>query len=256
MNLNGKVAIITGAAAGLGQATVLEAAKSGAKIVAVDIDTDGLAETVRMAGTQAEIEPVTADLANESDIERVVAATESRFGRLDILINCAAVLPRAGTRVDRFPTDEWQRGLDINLSGSFYCVKHATPLLEKSGGGVIILVASGAGILGGSSSVPYAASKGGVHGIALCVKEQINPLGIRIHVALPPNMNTRMRVGAVGEMAALRGESREEAEREEYAINESPERSGKFLIGLATEEGGKRFSDQVLVTVGHWDSGD
>ena len=98
----------------------------------------------------------------------------------------------------------------------------------------------------------YAAGKGGVHGIALCVRAQLEPLNIRIHVALPADMNTRMRVGAIGEQAALRGESREQAEREEYARLPGPERSAEFLAGLATEEGAELMGEQLLISVGEW----
>ena len=254
MSLEDKVAIVTGAAAGLGRATALEFARQGARVVAVDVDGDGVAETARtVAEAGREIEVVTADQAVEGDVERVIAAAEQRFGRMDILVNCAAILLRAGTRVDAFPTEAWQRAIDVNLTGTFFCVKHATPLLEKSGGGVMILLASGAGIKRGSSSVAYAASKGGVHGIALCVRAQLEPLNIRIHVALPADMmNTRMRVGAIGEQAALRGESREQAEREEYARLPGPERSAEFLAGLATEEGAELMGEQLLISVGEW----
>ena len=253
MSLEDKVTIVTGAAAGLGRATALEFARHGASVVAVDVDGDGLAETARAAAEAGrEIKAVTADLAVEGDVERVMAAAEQRYSRLDILVNCAAVLLRPGTRVDAFPTEAWQKVIDVNLTGTFFCVKHATPLLEKSGGGVMILLASGAGIRGGSSSVAYAASKGGVHGIGLCVCAQLKPLNIRVHVAIPDNMNTHMFVGVLGELAALRGESREQTEREARARLPGPERSAQFLAGLATAEGAELMGEQLLIHVDEW----
>ena len=98
----------------------------------------------------------------------------------------------------------------------------------------------------------YAASKGGVHGIALCVRAQLKPLNIRIHVALPENMNTRMRMGVMGDYAVLKGESREQAEREEHARLPGPERSAEFLAGLATEEGAQLMGEQLLISVDEW----
>ncbi len=98
----------------------------------------------------------------------------------------------------------------------------------------------------------YAASKGGVHGIALCVRAQLEPLNIRIHVALPDTMNTPMRVRAMGDWAVLRGESREEVEREEHARLPGPERSAAFLAGLATEEGADLMGEQLLISVDEW----
>jgi len=253
MSTEGKVAIVTGAAAGLGRATVMKLASQGVRFVAVDVDGDGVAETARtVEEAGGEIETITADIAVEKDVERVMEATRQRFGRLDILIHCAAILPCAGTRVDAFPTEAWQRAIDINLTGTFFCVKHATPLLEESGGGVMVLLASGAGIKGGSASVAYAASKGGVHGIALCVRAHLEPLNIRIHVALPDTMNTRIRVRAMGDWAVLRGESREQVEREEHARLPGPDRSAEFLAGLVTEEGAELMGKQLLISVDEW----
>jgi len=253
MSMEGKIAMVTGAAAGLGRATALEFARQGARVVAVDVDGDGVAETAReVAELGRDAEALTADVAVEGDVARAMAAARQRFGRLDILVNCAAILPGAGTRVDAFPTEAWQRAIDVNLTGTFFCVKHATPLLEESGGGVMLLLASGAGIKGGSYSVAYAASKGGVHGIALCVRAQLEPLNIRIHVAIPETMNTRMRVEATGDQAALRGESREQAEREDQARLPGPEPSAEFLAGLATEEGAELVGEQLLISVYEW----
>ena len=253
MSLTNKVAIVTGAAAGLGRATALSFARQGADVVVIDVDVDGLAETARKVSESGrQVQALTADLAVEGDVKRTMAAAERRFGRLDILVNCAAVLLCPGTRVDAFPTAAWQKVIDVNLTGTFFCVKHATPLLAKSGGGVMILLASNAGVRGGSSSVAYAASKGGVHGIALCVRAQLAPLNIRIHVAIPDNMNTRMFVGVLGALAAQRGESREQAEREARARLPGPERSAEFLTGLATETGAALMGEQLLIYCDEW----
>ena len=88
-----------------------------------------------------------------------------RFGHLDILINPAAILVDAGTRIDEYSEESWRRVIDVNLTGSFLLLKYAVPLMQQAGGGVVLLVISGAGVLGGSASLPYGSSKGGVRGL-------------------------------------------------------------------------------------------
>ena len=253
MSLKDKITIVTGAAAGLGQATAMLCAQDGAHIVAADINAEGAAATANaITGGGGTAHAVTVDLAQEDQVADLIAQTAETFGRLDILINCAGVLLDAGRRVDEFTTQAWDQVIGTNLSGSFFCVKHAVPLMQKSGGGVLTLVASGAGIFGGSSSVAYAASKGGVRGIALCVRGQLEPLNIRVQVALPANMSTHMRVKAVGDMAELRGESRQEAEAVERAECGGPQDSAQFITELVSDAGAAIAAGELTVGVGDW----
>ncbi|MCS5644178.1 MAG: SDR family oxidoreductase, partial [Dehalococcoidia bacterium] len=126
-------------------------------------------------------------------------------------------------------------------------------LMVKSGGGVLVLLASGAGIFGGSSSVAYAASKGGVQGIALCVESQLQPLNIRIHVALPANMATHMKIKAAGDSAERHGKSRQEAEAKIRAECASPEASATFLTELVSDEGVVIAANQLVISLGDWE---
>ena len=254
MPLKDKVVVVTGGAEGLGRATVLKCAEAGGRVIVADVNLDGAEDTARTiisGGGQARAVPV--DLAQEDQVVGLITQTKNTFGRLDILINCAGILLSAGQRVDQFSSDSWSQVISVNLSGTFFCVKHAVPLLEKSGGGVLVLLASGAGISGGSSSVAYAASKGGVRGIALCVKPQLQPLNIRIHVALPANMVTHMKLKAAGDSAEQRGESRQEAEAKIHAQCDSPERSATFLTELVSDTGAVAAADQLVVGLGDWE---
>ena len=175
-----------------------------------------------------------------------------RFGRLDILINPAAILLDPATRVDQYSEESWRRAIDVNLTGSFLLLKYAVPLMEKAGGGVVLLVISGAGVIGGSSSLPYGSSKGGVRGLVLVAREQLRPLNIRIHAVAPGEMATNMKVGAIREMAEKAGRSADEAEREIRPALSPPEDSAARIIDLASDAGAAA-GDAVTIFHGDWD---
>ena len=254
MSLKDKVIVVTGGAEGLGRTTALQCADIGGRVIVADVNLDGAEDTARtITSNGGRACAVAVDLAREDQVARLIEQTENTFSRLDILINCAGILLNAGQRVDQFNTESWTQVIEVNLSGSFFCVKHAVPLLEKSGGGVLVLLASGAGIFGGSSSVAYAASKGGVRGIALCVKSQLQPLNIRIHVALPANMATHMKIKAAGDSAERHGESRQEAEAKIRAECASPEASAAFLAELVSDNGAVAAVDHLVIGLGDWE---
>lgn len=253
MSLKDKVIVVTGGAEGLGRATALQCADIEGEVIVADVNLDGAADTARtITSNGGKAFAVAVDLAKEDQVAHLIEQTESTFGQLDILINCAGILLSAGQRVDQFSTESWAQVIEVNLSGSFFCVKHAVPLLKKSGGGVLALLASGAGIFGGSSSVAYAASKGGVRGIALCVKPQLQPLNIRIHVALPANMATHMKLKAAGDSAEQNRESRQEAEDKIRAECASPEASAAFLAELVSDNGEVTAADQLVISLEDW----
>ena len=254
MLLKDKVIVVTGGAEGLGRTTALQCADIGGRVIVADVNLDGAEDTARtITSNGGRACAVAVDLAREDQVARLIEQTENTFSRLDILINCAGILLNAGQRVDQFNTESWTQVIEVNLSGSFFCVKHAVPLLEKSGGGVLVLLASGAGIFGGSSSVAYAASKGGVRGIALCVKSQLQPLNIRIHVALPANMATHMKIKAAGDSAERHGESRQEAEAKIRAECASPEASATFLAELVSDDGAVAAVDHLVIGLKDWE---
>ena len=157
--LEGQVAIVTAAGGGIGQATAWLLAERGAAVLAVDIDTAGLAETKAQAtGT---LVTLVGDATRWDDAQAAVAAAKREFGKLTILANVVGGSRPGQTVVDMSP-EEWTRWVDLNLTSTFLMCKAAIPLMAESGGGSIVNVSSGAGVTGMMKNPAYVAAKGGV----------------------------------------------------------------------------------------------
>ncbi|TAJ73602.1 MAG: glucose 1-dehydrogenase [Phenylobacterium sp.] len=160
--LKGKVAVITGAALGLGRATALRMAEEGATIALTDVlaaELGEFADELTGKGFTACGWPL--DVSKEADVERVLGQVAQRFGRIDILVNNAGV---AGVSkpTDQITEAEWDFVQGINVKGVFFCTKHAIPHLRRAGGGSIINLSSIYGLVGAADVPPYHASKGAV----------------------------------------------------------------------------------------------
>ena len=213
MDVAGKVILVTGGASGIGRATALEVASGGARVIIADRQVDagvGAAEAAQRLGADALSIPV--DTTREADCIDLAAAVRERHGRLDAVICAAGILRGAFVPVDELDEATFAAVVDVNLRGTFLVAKHTVPLLRESRG-VLLLIASGAGVRGGSSSVAYGSSKGGVHGLALVLEAQLAPSGIRVHAVCPGNVNTPMKRENVADAARSRGEDAEAAVR-------------------------------------------
>jgi NAD(P)-dependent dehydrogenase (short-subunit alcohol dehydrogenase family) len=194
MQLDGKVAIVTGAGSGLGRASAVALAAEGARVVVGDLDTDGAAATVATvvdAGGEAITHAV--DVADADQCGGLVAAAVERFGRLDVLHNNAGVAwpGRDGFAPDVDPA-VWDRVVAINLSGTFYCCHHAVPEMAKQGGGSIVNTASSMATLPLGGLDGYAASKGGVALLTKSLAPSAGRLGIRVNAISPGYVDTPM----------------------------------------------------------------
>ena len=159
--VEGKVALVTGAANGIGRGAAIVLAREGAKIVATDLqDEKGLDLLCGLRESGCESEFFRHDVTSEEDWQSVIARTRARFGRLDVLVNNAGI-GLSGRVVDMLLAD-WRRQIAVNLDGVFLGVKHALPLMREGGGGSIINVSSIAGIKASANASGYCASKGGV----------------------------------------------------------------------------------------------
>jgi NAD(P)-dependent dehydrogenase (short-subunit alcohol dehydrogenase family) len=196
VRLKDKVAIITGAASGIGKATAKLFAEHGAKVVVADIDKDGGSQTVTQiqnGGNEAIF--VETDVTLKVDTEKMVAQTIETYGKLDILFNNAGIAMRLP--VAELPEEDWHRCLDVNLTGVFLCAKAAIPAMQKNGGGSIINMSSIYGVVGADVRAAYVASKGGVtnltRGMALDYAEN----NIRVNCICPGFVETPLVAGVI-----------------------------------------------------------
>lgn len=189
----GKIAIVSGAAAGIGRATALRLAEEGAKICLGDIDRTGAescAADIRARGGEAF--PLALDVAEEADWHRIINATVERFGGLDILVNNAGIAFAAG--LEETTTEQWRRIMAVNVDSVFFGCKFALPALRESGGGAIVNISSILGLVGSPVQAAYGATKGAVRlftkGVALeCAEAGWN---IRVNSVHPAYIRTPM----------------------------------------------------------------
>ena len=179
--LDGKAAVITGAAQGIGFATAEALAAQGASVTVFDINSAGAESAAERLGPAAL--PVTGDVADEKDVARMVAATIERFGRLDILVNNAAAFGPEIEGLDNdaqtTPVEVWDRTLAVNLRGAFLGAHFALPHMLAAGGGVIVNISSTSAFSGDINHVAYAASKAGMHSLARSIATSHGARGIR-----------------------------------------------------------------------------
>ena len=194
MRLEGKVAIITGAAGSMGAEEARLFAREGAKVVIADVfDDDGRQVEAEIAETGGEATYVHADVTSEDNWERLISETVSQYGRLDILVNNAGV-SGGSPDIDKLDFDEWKRIMDVNATGVFLGTKYAVEQMVQTGGGSIINISSIMGFVGGERSHPaYHASKGAVRIFTKAMAVQYGPQGIRVnsvHPGFMPPMRT------------------------------------------------------------------
>jgi NAD(P)-dependent dehydrogenase (short-subunit alcohol dehydrogenase family) len=188
--LHGRVALVTGAANGIGRATARALAEQGASVVLADVDESGAAETASMIGADDRVAAVQADVTVDADVAMMIAFAVECFGRLDCACNVAgiSVEPKAFVEVERA---EWQRVLDVDLTGVFVCMQYELrQMLAQGNGGAIVNVSSGAGVVPAPGQPHYTAAKHAVLGLTKHAAQEYARAGIRVNAVLPGQTET------------------------------------------------------------------
>jgi NAD(P)-dependent dehydrogenase (short-subunit alcohol dehydrogenase family) len=198
VRLNDKVAVITGAAGGQGQAAARLFAEEGARLIVTDIDGEGAektAEQVRDAGGEATA--LRTDVAREKDVAEMIRVAMDEFGTLDVLFNNAGVGYSAADRLTMAsvvdtPEEDWDSILAINLKGVAMGCKHALPVMVDNGGGAIVNNASINALVGLSGADAYTAAKGGIVALTRVLAVDWGPSGVRVNCICPGGVDTAM----------------------------------------------------------------
>ena len=217
MELQGAVAIVTGGNGGLGQRICQALARAGSHIVVVYAQSHGQAQEVasKLQETGVRAEALGCDVTNPQQVQGLVAKVLETFGRVDMLVNDAAYNKWIAFQdLDAMTYEEWQKILDVNLTGPMLCIKAVAPIMRRQGHGRIINIASIAGLMPSGSSIPYAVSKAGLIHLTRCMAVGLAPQvlvnciapgyleGTRATANLDPDFQEQAKRGALLKQAA------------------------------------------------------
>jgi NAD(P)-dependent dehydrogenase (short-subunit alcohol dehydrogenase family) len=232
--LQGKVALITGAASGIGRASAELFAREGAAVGVVDVNEKAgqeVAKAITATGGRAFF--VQADVTCAADCQRAVRAAADKFGALNILFNNAGIIRRAS--VLELSESDWDRVMEVNVKSIFLMSKFAIPVIEKSGGGAIINTASGWGLAGGPKAVAYCASKGAVVLLTKAMAIDHGPQNIRVNCICPGDTDTAMLRSEARQLGAAADRFLQEAAQRPLQRLGTPEEIAQAALYLASD---------------------
>ena len=191
MRLKDKVAVITGAANGIGRAVAETFAREGARLMLADLmeeELERVAAAIRQNGGEAQT--FVCDVTDRSRVERLIAETAAQFGRLDIVVNNAGIT--ADAQLVKMTEEQWDRVIDVNLKGVFNVAQAAARVMKEQGSGVILNASSIVGLYGNFGQTNYAATKWGVNGMTKTWARELGKYGIRVNAVAPGMIATAM----------------------------------------------------------------
>ena len=233
--LEGKVAIVTGAASGIGRASAVLFAREGARLVIVDQNAEGLAGTANLIsqdGGSAHI--IAADTSHEENVKSYVGYAVDTLGRIDVVYANAGVSGGLVPLLEQ-TVEHWMNILQINLIGTFLAVKHAAPAMIAKGGGSIILTASVAGLRANAGGTPYSASKAGVISLAQTSANALLGTGVRVNAICPGLIETGM-TKPIFDMARERGTQAKIGQLNPLQRPGAPEEIAAMALFLASDD--------------------
>jgi NAD(P)-dependent dehydrogenase (short-subunit alcohol dehydrogenase family) len=256
MKLEGKVAIVTGGGGGIGRVIALRFIREGAAVVVAGPTREKISavqKEVRDAGGRAVA--VLTDVADEASVERMVAATLTEFGRIDILINNAGIAGPTAL-VPNISREQWDQTMAINLTGAFLCAKHAIPHIIKRGAGRIINITSIAGLQAYAFRSPYCASKWAMIGLTQTLAEECGRYNITVNAIAPGPVKGPRIERVISDRAKEMNLSIEDTERqyvEPSALKRMVEEEdiAAMALFLSSDEGGNITGETLNISAGY-----
>ena len=195
--VEGKVALVTGGARGIGEATARLFASEGAAVVVCDININAaqlVVQSIQERGGEAVA--VAADLTKEDQVAAVMSTAIDRYGRLDCAVNNAGISGKFGAFID-LSLEDWKSMIDANLTSVFLCLKYELGIMAAQGAGAVVNVSSGAGVVAAPGLPHYTAAKHGVLGLTKCAAQEFAAKGVRVNAILPGTTRTPMIEGFI-----------------------------------------------------------
>lgn len=177
-DFSGSVVLVVGAASGIGRETAMQCARVGAQVLAMDVDAAGLASL-----PSQNIESRRVDISDSRSVDAAIAEWSEKFGRIDAAVLTSAIQKR--TPIDQLSNEEWQRHLDVNLSGVFYLLRALFPIMKRQKGGAIVTFTSGLASAGWPGAAAYASTKAALIGLVKSAALELRRFGVRINAVSP-----------------------------------------------------------------------